>query len=152
MQAKCRLTPQSVCSSLFSATCSRSEPPSLTEGHTLWGTHNLLSSQVTPILSSAQACHQITIPKKPAALGPVTVPSGRRLDQEQKEMTLSPKASLHLRATAPFTPLLPRVKEGKTPEYTGRKRISRAPFHPAPLTLGKGGDGLRKFPSPESGP
>lgn len=54
MQAKCQLTRQSECSSLFSATCSRSEPPSLTEGHTLWGTHNLLSSQVTPILSSAK--------------------------------------------------------------------------------------------------
>ena len=42
------------------------------------------------------------ITQKPAVpLGPVTVPSGRWLDQGQEAMALSPKASFHLRATAP---------------------------------------------------
>ena len=78
------------------------------------------------------------ITQKPAApLGPVTVPSGRWLDQGQEAMALSPKASFHLRATVQLTSLLPRVEEGKKPEGPGGEWLYPFLLHPAPLTLGK---------------
>lgn len=104
MQSKCWLTGQATCSSLFSAL-----PPivDLSLSHLLRATSpppsprppmdpQLVSSQVipaSPMFKSAISLSGIT--KKPAILlGPVTVPSGRQLNQGQEEMALSLKASL----------------------------------------------------------
>lgn len=71
-------------------------------------------------------------------LGPITVPSGRRLDQRKEEIALYPKASLQFRATTCFIPLLFRMAKGKKSEDPGRKWLQQSLFHPTPLTLGKG--------------
>lgn len=77
------------------------------------------------------------ITQKPAVpLGPVTVPSGRWLDQGQEAMALSPKASFHLRATAP---------QGGGREETRRSRWRAALPIPPPSCSSYLGEGLRSL-------
>lgn len=54
-------------------------------------------------------------------LGPITVPSGRRLDQRKEEIALFPKASLQFRATTHFIPMLLKMAKGKKSDDPDRK-------------------------------
>lgn len=86
--------------------------------------------------------------KKPAVhLGPVTVPSGRWLDQGQGEMALSPKACLWLRATAPFIPLLVRGG-GEEIKRFRQKVVLPAPIPSCSSYLGEGLRWLEEVPIP----
>lgn len=103
-------------------------------------TLNLVSSQVTPTLSDVQACHQTLRAYQEASCssrsyycaiwqvaGPGTGGGGP-----------APKGISSAQVNCPFYTSAPRVGEGKKPEDSGSKWPYQSPFHPAPLTLGKG--------------
>lgn len=113
-QVLAHLTSHLQLTALCTATCSKPGPQSPTEGH-----HPRGDPQLRQFSSDSHAlCQTLRITKKPAApLGPVTVPSGRRLEQGH------------------FTRLLPRVGRGRDQKMCGGA-LSPHP-HPLPSPWGR---------------